>query len=352
MGRLRRFAAGFLAGAGAVAYARAILARNDALRRPRIRAADGTPLPVRTFRYSDGEEVELIEVGPTRDGRGPIGDVPPGGPTLLWVPGADGPKETFRFQLPRFARRYRVVAADLRARFGEDDDFDRLTDDLRELIDRLEAAPVIVIGQSLGSAIAARFALRWPRDVAGVVLANPLARISYEHVGLDRSLLTPLALASTRYLPTAASRALATLVWSPLGVWIFDDSSGRDNLIEYALYTGARTERARISRRRTFLFKRWDLRPDLPSLDRPALVVKGPRDVYTPVRWAREIAELLPRARYVEIPETGHCSHISRPGAFNRVLDLWLRGVTGSETADEEAEDAARSASAAEGVSE
>lgn len=342
MGRLSRWAAGFAAGVGAVAYARAILERNDALRRPPVRDAEGTPLPARRFRYSDGEEVELIDVGPWAEDPSP-------GPTLLWVPGADGPKETFRYQLPRFARRHRVLAADLRVRFGEDDGFDRLSDDLRELVDRLDAAPVIPIGQSLGTAIALRFALRWPEDVTGLVLANPLARISYEHVGLDRSLLTPVAIAATRYLPTPASRALAALVWSPLGVWIYDDSPGRDRLIEYALFTGARTERARVSRRRISTFEGWDLRPDLPSLDRPALVVKGPGDVYTPPAWAREIAELLPRARYVEIPETGHCSHISRPGAFNRVLEAWLGDVSDGSAEDEGAAGVPGGAAAAEG---
>lgn len=343
MGRLRRWAAGFATGAAAVAYARWVLERNDALVRPPVRDADGTPLPVRTFRYADGEEVGLIDVGPTAPGAGDPA------PPLVWIPGADGPKETFRYQLARFARRHRVIAADLRSRFGDEDGFDRFADDLRELLDRLGATPAVLVGQSLGTAIALRFALRWPGDVRGLVLANPLARISYEHVGFDRSLLIPLAIAATRYLPTEASRALAVGVWAPLGVWIFDDSPGRDRLIEYALHTGARTERARVSRRRVARLKGWDLRPELPELDVPTLVLKGPRDVYTPPAWAREIARLLPDARYVEIPGTGHCSHISRPGAFNRVLEAWLRRLAGAEGEDPAAGEGSPVAPSAEG---
>jgi len=52
--------------------------------------------------------------------------------------------------------------------------------------------------------------------------------------------------------------------------------------------------------------------------------VKGPNDSYCPPSWALEIADSLPDARYVPIPGTGHCSHISRPGAFNQVLESWL----------------------------
>ena len=120
MAGLRIFAAALVAGLAGIVYSRAVLRRNDSLQRPPVRDLDGDPLPERTFQYSDGEEVSLIDVGE--------------GATILWVPGADGPKETFRFQLPSFARRYRVVAADLRIRFEEDHDFDRFTDDLSELI--------------------------------------------------------------------------------------------------------------------------------------------------------------------------------------------------------------------------
>ncbi|MGH7539907.1 MAG: alpha/beta fold hydrolase, partial [Gemmatimonadota bacterium] len=335
---VRRFMTGAAAGAAAVMYARAILRRNDALRRPRVHDGEGAPLGQRVLRYSDGEEVEVIDAGPPPEERA--------GPTLLWVPGADGPKETFRYQLPHFARRWRVVAADLRSGFGPDDEFDRFADDLLELIEALDAAPVILVGQSLGSAISLRFTRRFPERVRGLVLANPLARIAYDHVGMNRALLVPVAIGATRYLPTPASRALA-LLWSRLGVWIYDDSPGRDRLIDYALYTGPRTVRGSVSGRRVSLLKGLDLRPEVAQIDVPALVVKGPRDVYCPPAWAREIAEALPGARYVEIPETGHCSHISSPGAFNRVLDAWLRDVVGD--ADREGLDVAAGPSAVEG---
>ncbi len=309
MARLRRFLAGAAAGGVSVAYARSILRRNDSLVRPPVLGSDGRPMPERTFRYSDGESVELIDAGE--------------GPAMLWVPGADGPKETFRYQLPHFARGQRVIAPDLRVGFAPDDGFDRLAADLAELIDGLGTGPVVLVGQSLGSAISLRFASLHPDLTRGLVLSNPLARVSYEHVGLNTVALTPLAIWSTRYLPTAPSRALARRLWSPLGVWIYDDTPGADRLIDYALYSGARTVRASVAGARVARLKPLDLRPDLAAIDAPALVVKGEDDTYLPASWAREIAERLPRGRYVEIPG-GHCAHISQSGVFNRVVDDWL----------------------------
>ncbi len=309
MASLRKFSVGLLAGVAGVGYARFVLRRNAALVRPRVRDASGEVLPVGRFEYSDGESVEYIDTG--------SGDV------LVWIPGADGPKETFRYQLSRFARDYRVVCADLRVNFAEDDDLDRFVEDLLELLDALDIDRFVLIGQSLGSAISIRFASLFPERVQGLILANPIARVSYEHVGFNRTALTPVAMATTRYLPTGVSRSLARF-WSRLGLWVFDDSPGRDALIEYALFTGPRTTPARVSDGRVGRLRGLDLKADLSAIAVPALVVKGPHDVYCPVSWALEIADQLPEAEYVPIPGTGHCSHISRPGAFNQVLASWL----------------------------
>lgn len=320
MGFLRRFALGALAGAVGVAYGRAVLARNRSLQRPPIRDPHGEPYPIDLFELSDGDVVEYLDVGE--------------GPVLVWVPGADGPKETFRYQIPHFARSYRNVCADLRSRIEPGHDIDRMADDVIELLDALGVDSFVLVGQSLGSAIAIRLATRVPGRVRGLILANPIARVSYDHVGLNRTGLIPLAQGTTRYLPTPVSRLLARTLWTPLGVWIFDASPGGEALIEYALNTGPRTTPGKLSAARVSTLSGFDLREDLWSLEVPALVVKGPRDVYCPVSWALEIADLLPNARYVPIPGTGHCSHISRPGAFNQALESWLEQLGGLERLD------------------
>lgn len=317
MRRATRWLAGAAAGAAWVAFARR---RNRELEPPPIHDLSGEVLPERHFTFADGERVSLVDVGE--------------GPAVLLVPGADGIKETWRFQVPFLARDHRVIAADLRSRIPEGADFDLFVEDLVELCGALDAGPVSVVGQSLGGAIAMRFAFLEPERVTSLVLANTLARVSYEHVGLNRSLLAPVAMATTRYLPTALARTAAR-GWSRAGVWIYDDSPGSENVVEYALWTGPRTVSPAVSSRRVDLLRGLDLRPDLREIRAPTLVVKGPEDTYTPPAWAREIAKLIPGATYVEIPGTGHCSHVSRPGAFNRVVGDWIatRGGSGASEA-------------------
>jgi pimeloyl-ACP methyl ester carboxylesterase len=216
-----------------------------------------------------------------------------------------------------------VIAADLRSRFPDDATFDRFAEDAVELLDFLDIDSAIVIGQSLGGAIAIRLTSRYPERVRGLVLANTLARVSYEHVGLNATLLAPIAVTTNRYLPTGAARRLGRL-WSQHDVWIYDSSPGWERVVDYALWTGSRTEPPEISGRRIRLLKPEDLRPELAEIHVPTLVLKGPLDTYTPAVWARDIAERIPGALYVEVDGTGHCSHISMPEEFNRELVAWL----------------------------
>lgn len=295
--------------AGGLGYGRYVLSRNARLVPPPVLDPGGVPLPGGELVLSDGEPIPYIDAG--------------AGPPLLWVSGADGIKETWRYQLPGFSADYRCVAPDMRAGIEETHTFDRLADDLAEISAALETGPAIVIGQSLGGAVAIRYATRHPDRVGGLVLCNTLTRMTYEHVGLNRTALVPLAMATTRYLPTALARAAAR-AWSRWSVWIYDDSPGRENLVDYALWTGPRTVPASISGARVDLLKGEDLRDELGRIAVPTLVVKGPLDSYCPPEWALEIAAGIPGAGYEVVPGTGHCSHISAPGRFNRVVREWL----------------------------
>lgn len=283
--------------------------RNRALRPRPVRDAHGRPLPTRTVRLDDGERVEVVDAGD--------------GPPLLWIPGADGIKETWAGQLPVFARRYRVIAPNLRKRITSLDTLDRLARDMERVLGAAGAGPAVVVGQSLGGAVAMQLAFRFPERVTGLVLCNSLTRVSYEHLGLNRTALVPLAMATTRYLPTPLAR-LAGRLWCRAGVWIFDDGAGRDDLVHYALFTGPRATPPRISSARVRLLRKAALRRALASISVPTLVVKGPLDTYCPPRWSLDIAAQVRGAAYATVPETGHCSHISRPEAFNRIVGEWV----------------------------
>ncbi len=66
----------------------------------------------------------------------------------------------------------------------------------------------------------------------------------------------------------------------------------------------------------------FDLRPRLPDLNLPALVVHGEDDPI-PIATAEELAGLL-HAPLVRIPDCGHVPYLEAPEAFTRALDAFL----------------------------
>jgi pimeloyl-ACP methyl ester carboxylesterase len=73
------------------------------------------------------------------------------------------------------------------------------------------------------------------------------------------------------------------------------------------------------------IIARPDSRPDLPAIGCPTLVLVGDSDGITPPAHAREMADAIPGARLVVVPECGHMSPMERPEAVARALGEWLR---------------------------
>jgi 3-oxoadipate enol-lactonase len=61
---------------------------------------------------------------------------------------------------------------------------------------------------------------------------------------------------------------------------------------------------------------RVDLRPALPGIRNPTLVIVGALDAATPPELARALAAGIAGAKLVEIPDCGHCPPLEKPEAF------------------------------------
>jgi pimeloyl-ACP methyl ester carboxylesterase len=59
-----------------------------------------------------------------------------------------------------------------------------------------------------------------------------------------------------------------------------------------------------------------DLRPVLPDINNPTLVVVGSLDTATPIELARELADGIAGATLREIPDCGHCPPLQEPEKF------------------------------------
>lgn len=100
--------------------------------------------------------------------------------TLLFMHGLGGSQTTWTNVLGQFANTYRVAAIDLPGHGASDKGSPETTDysipglanAVAELIEKLELAPVILVGHSLGGAVAQQIALERPKLVRGLVLVD------------------------------------------------------------------------------------------------------------------------------------------------------------------------------------
>ena len=67
-----------------------------------------------------------------------------------------------------------------------------------------------------------------------------------------------------------------------------------------------------------------DFAPILGRIRNPALVLVGAKDQTTPPALARELAAQTPGAKFLEIPDCGHCPQIEKPQAFVEAVNAFL----------------------------
>jgi pimeloyl-ACP methyl ester carboxylesterase len=67
-----------------------------------------------------------------------------------------------------------------------------------------------------------------------------------------------------------------------------------------------------------------DLTRDAVRIGNPTLVLCGALDQTTPPALARELSQLIPGARYEDIPDCGHCPMLEQPALLTEKLQRFL----------------------------
>ena len=245
------------------------------------------------------------------------------GEVLLLVAGLGGSGTFWRKQAAHFAPRYRVVTYDHRGvgrspKAPLHSSVSEMADDALGLMDALGIEAAHIIGHSTGGAIGQHLALREPDRVRSLILSSSWAGptpLFIELFELRRKILVGAGVESYLFSGTL----LVTPAWA-----IEDSYPGRERIVAERLkvFPGFEAELGRLNAVMTH-----DLREEIGGIGVATGVISAKDDVLTPPGMARELAERIPGARRVLLPEGGHFCTVTVADQYNREVDRLLQEI-------------------------
>lgn len=219
--------------------------------------------------------------------------------SLVMIHGAGGSWQALAPQLELGNSGLRVIIPDLPGHGHSEglaqDSVPIYAEFLHEFMQNLGLSQLVLAGHSLGGAIAQEFALSWPESLNALILLSTGARLR-----VGPTFLTSLAQEADG-LPASAlelnpNSDPETMVMSPMG--------------RYLDYLAC---------------DRFDRMEAINQITLPTLVMAGEQDTSTPPKYARYLAERIPNAELVLIPEAGHLMPLEAPEQVNAALLNFLR---------------------------
>jgi 3-oxoadipate enol-lactonase len=240
---------------------------------------------------------------------------PAGTPVVLLLHGLGANSSSWTLQFdPLIAAGMRPLAPDApgfgKSRYdGREWSFRRVAADLAGLLNELDTGPVYVVGLSMGGVIAQQFALDYPEFVRKLVLVSTFSVLRPKNLSQWGYFLQRVIVVHTLGLKQQ-SEIVARRVFPDAG-----HESLRKMAAEQIASANPRAYRAAM--RSLGLF---DSRRCLKEIKAPTLVITGECDsTVSPVR-QKLLANGIPGAKQMVIPNAGHAVAIDQFQAFNKAL--------------------------------
>ena len=227
-------------------------------------------------------------------------------------------------QREALAPRFRVICPDQRGfggtQLGHDEpSLDEVADDVVAMLDARKVGTFVLGGLSMGGYVAMALLRRHPDRVRGLVLADTKAGADSEEAAAGRRRIADAVIEAGNaslllddVLPKLVgetTKQCRPLVWGRVKA-----------LVERAPpYAVAWAQRAMAARPDSF--------GTLKAVTVPTLVVRGEEDVLSTAEDTQAMADAVPDAELVTIPQAGHLANVEAPEEFNAALLAFLDGL-------------------------
>jgi pimeloyl-ACP methyl ester carboxylesterase len=239
------------------------------------------------------------------------------GDTIVFLHGLLGSSRSWAFQFAHFGKAFRAVAWDAPGYAGSAPlapSIDAYAEALRAFVATLGSDKVVLVGHSMGGAVATRLAARHPSLVSRLVLS-----CSHPGYGAPESAPMPPKFEQRMHElkelgPTAYGKARAHDLL-PMEV--------APALRAYAAEVAAETapEGLRLATR---MLQLADNRPLLPGLAMPVLILTGGVDTTVTPALKADLLRLAPQARHIEMPGLGHAPYFQAPDYYDGLIEDFI----------------------------
>jgi 3-oxoadipate enol-lactonase len=235
------------------------------------------------------------------------------GDVVLLLHGLGSSCLDWELQVPALAKRYTVVAVDMRGHGCSQKPpgpyrIATFAADVAQVSRALALGPAHVVGISMGGMIGFQLAVDAPSLVRSLVVVNSapafVPRTLRERLAVVQRLVALRALGLKGFARKVAEKNFPRPDQEELRRKLASRLAQNDE----AAYRAA-----------TRAILGWSVAEHLGAMRCPVLVVTGDQD-YTPVAAKQAYASRIPRARVAVVADSRHCTPMDQPEAFNRLL--------------------------------
>ncbi|MEO8054834.1 MAG: alpha/beta hydrolase [Acidobacteriota bacterium] len=252
------------------------------------------------------------------------------GPPLLLLNGGMMSFSAWEPIARRFAVRHRVIRCDFRGQLyspGEPrGSMEEHADDVAALLESLATGPVDVVAASYGAYVGLLLAARHPELVGSVVAATvtDVAKVGDTALGETGARLAAAVRGAARGGDrTEVYDAIVQLAYTPEWQDAHADElavrRGQVGLLPGGWFTGLEGLLGAL--------EKVDLRPVLPTISCPVLVLAAGRDAAMPLERTEAVANAIPGAKFVVVAGSGHALVVEREDEFVLLTERFLERV-------------------------
>ncbi|MCF8121723.1 MAG: alpha/beta hydrolase [Desulfarculaceae bacterium] len=244
---------------------------------------------------------------------------------LVLIRGLGSNMEHWYEQVPAFSRDYQVITFNNRG-IGRSSapalpwSIKQMAGDVAALIEGVAGGRAHVLGISMGGMIAQELALAWPQRVAGLVLTATHCGGAHKVMPTDETmeLFAKMVNGTTVAEQMEGRKALFSL----------ETLDNRPEVLErYTQVAAAYACPPEVMQGQWEAIQEFDTYERLPQISAPTLVLAGADDRLVPQGNADILAERIPGAKLVLIPQAGHQLVIEEPRQTNAAVLKFLASL-------------------------